>query len=165
MIISNSSPLIHLTRLGKIDYLITKEESIVIPTAVYNEVVITGKERNYSESYIIEKYIKEGKILVNKLEKFEKNFYPPLGIGELEALELAKQKNIQLIIDDQKARNIAQILKIQHQTTIATIFELLLSKKIDKIEYKSNIKQYAENSWISADIIQEYLERGEKYGG
>jgi len=70
-----------------------------------------------------------------------------------------------LIIDDQKARNIAQILKIQHQTTIATIFELLLSKKIDKIEYKSNIKRYAENSWISADIIQEYLEKGEKYGG
>ena len=51
---------------GEEGILIAKEETITIPTAVYNEVVITGKEKNYAESYIIEKYIKESKILVNK---------------------------------------------------------------------------------------------------
>ncbi|MHA1385478.1 MAG: hypothetical protein ACTSR3_17120, partial [Candidatus Helarchaeota archaeon] len=69
-----------------------------------------------------------------------------------------------LLIDEKKARNLAQILQIEHQTTIATIFELLISKNIDYLEYKSNIKQYAENSWVSADVIQEYLEKGEQYG-
>lgn len=69
-----------------------------------------------------------------------------------------------LLIDEKKARNLAQILQIKHQTTIATIFELLISQNIDFPEYKSNLKRYAENGWISADVIQEYMERGEDYG-
>ncbi len=31
-------------------------------------------------------------------------------------------------------------------------------------EYISNVKKYAEDSWISADVIQEYIEKGEKFG-
>ncbi len=164
MVISNSSPLIHLTKLGKIGYVIDHFNEILIPKAVYNELVIEGKENNYSESYIIEKYINEEKIIVINLKDFEKSQYPHLGKGETEALELAKQQNRLLIIDDKKARNVAQILRINFQTTIATMFELLISKKFDLFEYKSNIKNYAEDSWVSADILQEYIEKGEKYG-
>ena len=127
MIISNSSPLIHLTRLGKIDYLINKENNIIIPPAVFSEAVIEGKKNNYAESYIIENYINDGKITINKIGEFETSFYPPIGKGEMESLELTRQLNGKLLIDDKKARNIAHILKIKYQTTIATMFELLLS--------------------------------------
>jgi len=165
MVISNSSPLIHLIRLGKIQYLFRLIKNVTIPKAVFDEVVVKGKLKNYSEAFTIESFIKEEKIIVTNLDSFDESFYPPLGIGELEALELAKQQKELLLIDDKKARNLAQILQIEHQTTIATIFELLISEIIDFSEYKSNIKQYAENSWISADVIQEYIEKGEKYGG
>jgi predicted nucleic acid-binding protein len=101
---------------------------------------------------------------VTTLDPFDESFYPPLGKGELEALELAKQNKELLLIDEAKVRNLAQILRIEHQTTIATIFELLISENIDFSEYKLNLKQYAENSWISADVLQEYLEKGENYG-
>jgi len=164
MVISNSSPLIHLTRLGKIEYLFKLVNKLSIPKAVYDELVIKGKQKNYSESYSIETFIKEKKINVISLKPFDDSFYPPLGRGELEALELAKQKNELLLIDEKKARNLAKIIQIEHQTTLATIFELLVSKTIDFAEYKSNIKRYAENSWISADVIQEYIKKGEKYG-
>ena len=164
MVISNSSPLIHLTRLGKIEYLFNLVKKISIPKAVFDELVIEGKQKNYSESYSIETFIKEGKINVIRLKSFDDSFYPPLGRGELEALELAKQNNELLLIDDKKARNIAKLIQIEHQTTLATIFELLVSEVIDFAEYKSNIKRYAESSWISADVIQEYIERGENYG-
>jgi len=164
MVISNSSPLIHLTRLGKIQYLFKLVKNVTIPKAVFDEVIVKGKSNNYSEAFIIEGLIKEEKIVVTNLDAFDESFYPPLGKGELEALELAKKNKELLLIDEKKARNLAQILQIEHQTTIATIFELLISENIDFSEYKSNIKQYAENSWISADVIQEYLEKGEKYG-
>jgi len=55
-------------------------------------------------------------------------------------------------------------LKIEHQTTLTTMFELLITGIINSSEYISNIKKYAEDSWISADVIQNYLEMGEKYG-
>ncbi len=70
------------------------------------------------------------------LKPFDESFYPPLSRGELEALELAKQNNELLLIDEKKARNLAQILQIEHQTTLTTIFELLISKIIDITEYR-----------------------------
>ncbi|KKM20396.1 hypothetical protein LCGC14_1645890 [marine sediment metagenome] len=164
MVISSSSPLIHLTRLGKINYLFKLVKYINIPKAVFDEVVVKGKIKNYSEAFTIESFIKEEKIVVTNLNSFDESFYPPLGRGELEALELAKQKNELLLIDEKKVRNLAQILEIEHQTTISTIFELLISQNIDFSEYKSNLKNYAENSWVSADVIQEYIEKGEDYG-
>lgn len=162
--ISNSSPLIHLTRIGKIEYLIKQVKEIIIPVAVYHEVVTLGKELNFLESFIIENYINQKKISIAKVEELDESRYPPLGKGELEALELARQRNEILLLDDKKARNVARLLKVDHQTTIATVFELLLTNQIDKLDYRANIKKLAENSWISADITQEYLERGEKYG-
>jgi predicted nucleic acid-binding protein len=164
MVISNSSPLIHLIRLGKIEYLFNLVDNISIPKAVFNELVIKGKEKNYSEAYSVETFIKEKKINVINLKPFNDSFYPPLGRAELEALELAKQNNELLLIDEKKVRNFAKIIKVEHQTTLATIFELLISEKIDISDFKLNIKRYAENSWISADIIQEYYEKGEKFG-
>ena len=116
------------------------------------------------DAFTIESFIKEEKIVVTNLNSFDESFYPPLGRGELEALELAKQKNELLLIDEKKVRNLAQILEIEHQTTISTIFDLLISQNIDFSEYKSNLKNYAENSWVSADVIQEYIEKGENYG-
>lgn len=164
MIISNSSPLIHLTKLGKIKNLIEMTDQILVPKAVYEETVVKGKANNYSEAFIIENLILEDQIKIVDLKRFNESKYPPLGRGELESLELAKQNNCSLITDDNKARNIAEILQINYQTTIATIFELLLSKTINFREYITNIKKYSSHSWISADIIQEYIEKGEKYG-
>ncbi|MEJ2295391.1 MAG: hypothetical protein P8Y23_11585, partial [Candidatus Lokiarchaeota archaeon] len=152
------------TRLGKIQYLFKLGKNITIPKAVFDEVVVRGKSNNYSEAFTIEGFMKEEKIIVSNFEPYDESFYPPLGKGEMEALELAKQNKELLLVDEAKVRNLAQILQIEHQTTIATIFELLISDNIDFSEYKSNIKQYAENSWISADVIQEFIDKGVKYG-
>ena len=54
--------------------------------------------------------------------------------------------------------------QIKHQTTRATIFELLILNNMDFPEYKSNLKLYAENSGISADVLQEYIDKGEEHG-
>ncbi|MHA1378500.1 MAG: hypothetical protein ACTSRG_08980, partial [Candidatus Helarchaeota archaeon] len=117
--------------MGKIQYLFKLVKNITIPKAVFDEVVVKGKLENFFEAFTIENYIKEEKIIVANLNSFDDSFYPPLGKGELEALELAKEKDELLLIDEKKARNLAQILQIEHQTTIATIFELLISKNID----------------------------------
>jgi len=164
MVISNSSPLINLTKIGKIKYLLGLTEEIKIPIAVYNETVTKGKKMNFLEAFIIEKYIQEKKIKIISLKPFNKSIYPPLGKGELESIELSKRTNELLLIDDKKARNLAEILGIKFQTTIATIFELLISGMINITNYRTNIKKYAQNSWISADILQDYIEKGEKYG-
>ena len=57
MVISNSSPLIHLTRLGKINKLFKLVKYINIPKAVFDEVVVKGKLKEYSEAFIIESIV------------------------------------------------------------------------------------------------------------
>nr|MDO8115941.1 hypothetical protein [Candidatus Sigynarchaeota archaeon] len=156
--------MIHLTRLGKITFLLNVTGQITISRSVYEEVVTEGKKKNYMESYIIENLVNEGKIVVKTLKPFDMSNYPPLGRGELESLELARQMGDNVMLDEKKARNVARIMGLNAQTTIATIFEMLIVKALGKQEYSNNIKRLGESGWISADIIQEYLERGEKHG-
>ncbi len=164
MIILDSSPLLHLTKLGKLPHVINKEKKLLIPPAVFQEVIVRGKEEKYAEAFIIENYLKSDKIEVKKSPPPKESLLPLLGKGELQALALAQKENLPLIIDDKKARNVAQLLNLNFQTTIATLFELLITNYLDFFDYKSNIKKLAECSWLSADIIQEFLEKGEKFG-
>ena len=59
MIISNSSPLILLAKISKLNILEKLHKKITIPYAVYNEVIINGKNENYSDAALIEKSINE----------------------------------------------------------------------------------------------------------
>jgi len=42
-VVSNASPLINLSRIGKIDLLHSLFGNIMIPVAVWNEVVVEGE--------------------------------------------------------------------------------------------------------------------------
>ncbi len=53
MIILDSSPLIHLTKIGKIDYLINLFDFIIISKAVYKEVIIKGEKAGYSDARLL----------------------------------------------------------------------------------------------------------------
>ncbi|MGD0621391.1 MAG: hypothetical protein ABSA82_02860 [Thermacetogeniaceae bacterium] len=44
-IVSNSTPLIALSRINELDLLRTIFDTIIVPTAVYNEVVLEGAGR------------------------------------------------------------------------------------------------------------------------
>ena len=103
MIISNSSPLILLAKINKLNLLEKLYKKINIPYEVYNEVVITGKKENYSDAALIEKYIDEF-ILISpiklehkkELEKLKKI----LGSGESEAIMLCLQEKAKLLLID-----------------------------------------------------------------
>ena len=56
--------MFHLTNLIK---------NLTILKANYNVFVIEGKESNYSEAFLIEKYINKGKIKIKRLGIFKKS--------------------------------------------------------------------------------------------
>ena len=49
-VVSNSSPIIHLSKIGKLELLKEYFQIVLIPEAVYRETVIEGKDRKEVEA-------------------------------------------------------------------------------------------------------------------
>lgn len=155
MIVFDSSPLIHLTKINKIKYVIKLFGKINIPAALYNEVVTVGIKNNRYDAKIIENYVKKEEINVQNISvsKLFKNILHP---GEREALSLAKKRGALLIMDEKKARFIAHQNNIYVHGTLGVLLILLKEKIIDKNHYLENLKLYADQGWISIGLYQKF---------
>ena len=102
MIVSDSTTLIVLNNLGKLD-LLKVFNQVYIPQKVYEKV-------NFKNDFILPDFIKVKKIETNKLYFYLTKL---LDEGESEAITLAKELNLPLIIDEKKGRKIAKNLNIK----------------------------------------------------
>jgi len=116
---SNSSPLIYLAKIGRLNLIKNVYGQIWIPEAVFNEAVTQGKTLKITDASIIEeavdKWILKERISPETDLKYafldENN---KIGQGEKQALKLCKQLNADiLIVDDKEARRVSRILKIK----------------------------------------------------
>jgi len=75
---------------------------------------------------------------------------------------LALEKKERLLMDDQKGRQVADLYGIETTTTLGIMFELLMDGVLTKEDYRRNVKNYSSQGWITAEIVQEFLEQGER---
>jgi len=166
MPVSNSSPLIHLCRLGKLGFAKEVFNSVIVPPAVRRETIQKGKEEGYSDALQLERLEKEGWLqtveLSAKSSRLAKDLSEVVGEGEAQAIALALERKDRLFIDDLKGRRLAAMYKIQSSTTLAIVFELLVIGALSKSDYLKNVKNYGTQGWISGEIIQEFIERGQE---
>ena len=97
LIISDSTTIITLLNIDRLDVLTNIFSCVYIPKRVYEEIVI-------DENFFVTKEI-EDKKLYTLLSK-------TLDAGECEAIVLAKEMRLSLIIDEKKGRKIASNLGI-----------------------------------------------------
>ena len=118
-VVSNSSPLIYLAKIGRLNLIKNVYDQIRIPEAVFNETVTQGKILKIIDASIIEEAI--GKwILKERVNSETDSKYTFLdennriGLGEKQALKLCKQLDADIfIVDDKAARRVSRILKIK----------------------------------------------------
>lgn len=143
-VVSNSSPLIYLAKIGKLNLIKNVYEQIWIPEAVFNEAVTKGKILKITDASIIEEAV--GKwILKEKVKPETDSKYAFLdennriGLGEKQALKLCKQLNADIfIVDDKEARRVSRILKIKPVGTCGILIQahrkgLISTKATDQI--------------------------------
>lgn len=131
-VICNSSPIIGLCLLNKIELLWELFDEVIIPQEVYNEVVVTTQVRTGAKE--LEQAISDNKIKVLKVKNTElvNQLYGRLHHGELEVMVLAKELGIKhVIIDDRSARHFADTMMLK---TVGLIGLLVLAKQKHKIE-------------------------------
>ncbi len=105
IIVSDSGPIISFARANYLKLLRRLFQEIMIPEAVYKEIAIIGSGRAGAKEVISEEWIKRRKVK-NRLRV--KQLPAILGLGEREAIVLAQELNAALLIDDHKARELAE---------------------------------------------------------
>ncbi len=125
--ISNSTPLIFLSKLGKLLLLKQLFHEIIIPTAVQKEVLVEGKP-----GYAAMQEALAGKWI--KLRSPRNIMDLSLGPGENEALSLAREINDSLLLDDAYAIRAAKSYGVGTMRTTSVLFLAAHHKIIKKDE-------------------------------
>jgi predicted nucleic acid-binding protein len=156
-VVSNTTPILSLLKIGKLDILKALYETILIPQAVYQEIE-TGKNREF--------YTDVGKLDWIAIERItsrhERMYLFDLDDGEAETLILAQEQNADLVIIDEKCgRRYARQLGM---ATTGTIGVLLKAKKQGLIAEIAPLLQdlLDKQTWLGAELVKKALELAEE---
>jgi predicted nucleic acid-binding protein len=129
VVVSDSTPLIFLAKIGRLSLLKDVFEKVIIPEAVFDEAVTQGKALLVSDASIIDEAVGTWIIKEHVKPEADKEFRfldtnLRLGSGEREALKLCKQLNAEyFIVDDKEARRVSRILNIKPLGTCGVIVQ------------------------------------------
>lgn len=155
VIVADSSPLIGLARIGKLDLLRRISRRILVPPAVWDEITVQGRgapgadEVRLAASWLEIKTPVSTSVAALKLV---------LDRGEAEAIALAQSTETSLLlIDDAKARRVAQQLGLR---LIGTVGLLRRAKKIGLIsELRPHLEALRRNGiYIRQKLVDTVLQ-------
>jgi predicted nucleic acid-binding protein len=131
-IVSNASPLINLARIGKLDLLRELYGELIIPQAVWQEVVLDGVGQPGAEQVKTSDWIKAQSI---KDERLAQALRQELDAGEAEAIVLAIETEAELLLmDEHLGREIARHLGVRYIGLIGVLREAKRKRLIPTIK-------------------------------
>ncbi len=153
-VVCNSSPLIHLAKIGKLELLKGYFTEISIPEAVYRECVIDGKDREDAKRIENAAWIR---VVDIKNIDLKKAFNTVLDEGESEAIVLALQESADLILlDDYEARELARTYGLKITGTIGLLIKAKYEGDISSIgEMLKKLRRTG--FWLSDDLYTKIL--------
>ena len=149
MVIGDSSALIALSVIDKLELLEQLYENLYVPQAVYDEVTKVGRPQSDKLKQFLQNRVKIVNLNLTKLG---------LGLGELEAITLYKELNADvLLIDDNRAKKYAMLNDVR---VIGSLGVLIKAKEKG---YIKKVKPFLEaivksEVYISDKLIVQVLE-------
>ena len=132
-------------------------DKILIPPAVFEEVVETGKQNGQLDAFLIEEQITAGNIEVQEYDRAKiqfphlknNNLHP----GELEAINLAVSlPESVILLDDEEARLFARTLGLQVKGTLGLLIDFKRRALIDDTKALNLLHQLNALMYLSGDL-------------
>lgn len=153
MIIGDSSALVALATMDRLDLLEKIFDTIYVPQSVYDEVTISYKPQSIKLKEFLSNKVITVELEIDKMG---------LGQGELEAIALYKHKNADfLLIDDRRAKSFAKLNGIN---VIGSLGVMILAKDGGYIEsIRDDLEKLKESQlFISEALIDRVLHEVEE---
>lgn len=146
-VISNATPLIYLAKADRLWLVSSLFQEILIPEAVYAEVVTKGKRLGQTDAFLIERSIEEGRISVRPVRRTH-----PVGVpihpGEVEVISLALETGIDLLImDDARARAAAEMAGLSPRGTLWLLLEAVKQNLLSFDEFLGTLQTITRNGF------------------
>jgi len=154
-IVSNSTPLIHLAKLGYLSLLHDFFDNIIIPQAVFDECVTEGQ--GYDDAMLIAqaRWLTVTAVADSHLVTL---LNADLDRGESEAIALAlEQKADLLLLDDGDARDKARLYDIRHTGTLGILLRAKKAGQLTSLKKALNALQ-ATGFWLNPNLYQRLLQ-------
>lgn len=167
-IISNTSPVVVLAQIGKLEILRELYGSVSIPPSVKVECIDKGRAVGAPDVHEIERGVSKGWIKVVPLEKKWETEparlmqHARIGQGEAEAIVLAKERRTPVILDDAEARAIARSLRLQYQGTMMVPYEASVRGLVSHAEFVKMVTDLSKILWVSPAVVAEIFTKAEE---
>ena len=155
IVVSDTTPLIGLASIGKLNILRELFEEVYIPQAVFDETVTSGREDSRAKEEVSNaKWIHvvqvKDRLAVNVL-------LDEMDLGEVETIVLASELNADwVLMDEKKGRRKLSQLKIPKIGTLGILLKAKELKLISKI--KPEIEELQKSGFsISQLVVEEVL--------
>ena len=157
IVIADTTPLITLMKLKRLDLLEKLFGSVTIPSAVYEELISNTK-------YPVEKQMIDRALFLERLEVSDRQSIKilrevvGLDAGESEAIALAEEKSADLlIIDERKGRRVAKQMELKIIGTIGILIQAFDCKILSKMEILSCIEELKYSNIRISDSLFELV--------
>lgn len=154
-VVTNTSPLIFLAKIGLLDLLTRLYEKLVIPAGVVEEI----SQWESADTRIIRNWIGMSEVKVLSPDRgYLKEIPQNLGQGERQCIAIAEQMSADLVIlDDAEGRALARSLRISITGTIGCIVEAYEAGYVGSIRHELD-RLREEGMWLSEDLYDRVLE-------
>lgn len=155
MIVSDAGPIIIFARIGRLSLLHEVTGSLLIPDAVYDEIVVKKGgmpgAADVAQAAWIQKTSVANRSVIDGLPNV-------LHEGEREAIALAKERGTQLLVDEIRARRVASNLEIEVFGTLRILAE---AKRLGLVDAVRPIIAEMQSSGYRFDrvLVRRFLER------
>ena len=154
-VISNTTPILSLLKIDKLEILKELYSQVIIPNAVYQEIE-NGKHKEYYKDLT-----KIDWLIIQKIkDDNSRDYFVDLDDGEAEVLILAKELNADLVIlDEILGRRYAKVLDYKLTGTLGVLLKAKEKGIIKSL--KVLLTELTEKgTWLNPKLIKEVLRIG-----
>jgi predicted nucleic acid-binding protein len=155
VIVSDAGPIIIFARIGRLSLLRDTTGSLLIPDAVYGEIVVKEGGMPGAAAVAQAPWILKVSVVDRSIMESLPNV---LHEGEREAIALARERNAQLLVDEIRARRIASDQGLQVVGTLRILASAKQLKLVNAV--RPIVEQMRSNGYrFNPTLIRRFLER------